>query len=202
MGCDAVVLDHHTLGETETERAVYANPLLYGIDGTRSACASSLALMFAVTLNERNWDLAPVAFAGIVGDKQHLGGLTGLNVHLYEGASRRGYVTKHPGSYVPSGDLSSELYANPDPYIIGITDDSDGTEALLRDIGAPPGARGETLDEATSSKLSAIIASRLISQGVSSHKMAEALRERFRLKGMNMDAERFSAVIDVCGRND
>ena len=202
MGCDAVILDHHTLGDTDTERAVYANPLLYGMDGTRSGCASSLALLFAVTLNQRNWDLAPVAFAGIVGDKQHLGGLTGLNVYLYEEASKRGYVSKHPGSYVPLGDLSSELFANPDPYIIGITDDPDGTEALLRDIGAPPGARGETLDEATTSKLSAVIASRLISQGVSSHKMSEALRERFSFKDIPMDAERFSAVIDVCGRND
>lgn len=195
-----MVLDHHTLGCTETERAVYANPLLCGIDGTRSACASSLALLFAVTLNKRNWDLAPVAFAGIVGDKQHLGGLTGLNKYLYAEASARGYVTKRPGSFVPSGDLSSELFANPDPYIIGVTDDTDGTEAILRDVGAPPGAKGETLDPAVASKLSALIASRLITQGVSTDKMSEALRERFALKGMDMDAERFAAVLDICGR--
>lgn len=202
LGNDAVILDHHTIHDAEIRHAVYINPHIYGIDGTVSACASSMALLFAVTLNERNWDLSPVAFAGIVGDKQHIGGLTGINDYLFREASRRGYVSKTPGSFIPQGDLASELFANPEPYIVGVTDDRDGTERLLRDVGVPAGARGDQLDEDTQQKLSALIASRLIAQGVTANKLSETLRERFHFKGMDVDGERFAVLLDTCGRND
>ncbi|MBQ7621023.1 MAG: DHH family phosphoesterase, partial [Candidatus Methanomethylophilaceae archaeon] len=69
MKQDIVVLDHHTI-ISEAQRICYANPHLYGIDGMTSGCGATMALLFSVTMNERNWGLVQVAFAGIAGDRQ------------------------------------------------------------------------------------------------------------------------------------
>ena len=107
MDCDIVVLDHHTI-ISEAKRICYGNPHLYGIDGMTSGCGATMALLFAVTLNEDNWDLVQIAFAGIAGDRQHINGLSGLNVTLLEEGTKRGFIEEMPGSLVPAGDLMTE----------------------------------------------------------------------------------------------
>ena len=199
MKNDIVVLDHHTI-IAEAQRVCYANPHLYGIDGMTSGCGATMALLFAVTMNEANWDLVQVAFAGIAGDRQHINGLSGLNVYLLEEGKKRGFVEEMPGSLIPAGDLMTQLYLTTDPYIRGISGNEDGVSKILDDAGIDHGKSYMDLNEDEKRKLSSLIAVRLTEQGMLESSLNEIARTRYFLTGFKMDAEYLSSVLNSCGR--
>jgi RecJ-like exonuclease len=51
IGRDVIVLDHHR-SDLDSEKVVYANPHLYGIDGMTSGCGATLAFLLSVTIDE------------------------------------------------------------------------------------------------------------------------------------------------------
>ena len=199
MSCDVVVLDHHTVGDL-AERICYANPHLYGIDGMTSGCGASMAFLFAITLDEKNWDLAPLAVTGLVGDRQHLNGISGINTYICDGAVERGLIKVLPGSFIPVGNLSTELYMSTDPFIKGVSGDSKGTAEFLESAGITPDRDYNSLSEEESLKLSSMIAVKLIEQGVTRDKLEECIRTRYYLPQWGTDAETLSSVINACGR--
>jgi RecJ-like exonuclease len=200
MKSDIVVLDHHTI-IAEAKRVCYANPHLYGIDGMTSGCGATMALLFAVTMEESNWDLVQVAFAGIAGDRQHINGLSGLNTYLLSEGKRRGYIQEMPGSLIPAGDLMTQLFLTTDPYIRGISGSEEGVAKLLDDAGVAHGKSYMDLTEDEKRRLSSLIAVRLTEQGMLEQSMNEIARTRYYLTGFEMDAEYLSSVLNSCGRS-
>ncbi len=199
MSCDVVVLDHHTVGD-QAQRICYANPHLYGIDGMTSGCGASMAFLFAITLDEKNWDLAPLAVTGLVGDRQHLNGVSGVNTYICDGAVQRGLVKILPGSFIPVGNLSTELFMSTDPFIKGISGNAEGTARFLESAGITPDRDYNSLTEEEAQKLSSMIAVKLIEQGVTRDKLEECTRTRYYLPSWGTDAETLSSVINACGR--
>ncbi|MGE4577301.1 MAG: DHH family phosphoesterase, partial [Candidatus Methanomethylophilaceae archaeon] len=61
MTCDVVVLDHHAVC-AEAARICYINPHLHGIVGMKFGCGSTMACLFAIRMDHRNWDLVQIAF--------------------------------------------------------------------------------------------------------------------------------------------
>lgn len=200
MKQDVIVLDHHTI-ISEAKRICYANPHLYGIDGMTSGCGATMALLFSVTMDERNWDLVQIAFAGIAGDRQHINGLSGLNTYLLEQGKKRGYIEEMPGSLIPAGDLMTQLFLTTDPYIRGISGNEEGVAKLLDDAGIDHGKSFMDLTEDERRMLSSLIAVRLTQQGMLEQSMNEIARNRYYLKGFGMDAEYLSSVLNSCGRS-
>ena len=200
MKQDIVVLDHHTI-ISEAQRICYANRHLYGIDGMTSGCGATMALLFSVTMNKRNWDLVQVAFAGIAGDRQHINGLSGLNTYLLEQGKKRGFVEEMPGSLIPAGDLMTQLFLTTDPYIRGVSGNEAGVAKLLDDAGIDRGKSYMDLTDDERRKLSSLIAVRLTQQGMLEQSMNEIARNRYYLKGLDMDAEYLSSVLNSCGRS-
>ncbi len=200
MDCDIVVLDHHTI-ISEAKRICYANPHLYGIDGMTAGCGATMSLLFSVTMDESNWDLVQIAFAGIAGDRQHINGVSELNRYLLEEGERRGFIEEMPGSLIPAGDLMTELFLMTDPYIRGISGDSEGVAKIMKDAGVQPGKTFMDLSEDERRKLSSLIAIRLTQQGMQLSSMNEVARNRFYLKGLKMDAEYLSSILNGCGRS-
>src|SRR2546422_4177222 len=70
----------------------HVNPHFFGVDGAREMCGSTTTWLFALVLDERNWDLAGPAMAGAIGDKQALGGFVGVNAALFDEAKDRKVV--------------------------------------------------------------------------------------------------------------
>ena len=200
MDCDIVVLDHHTI-ISEAKRVCYANPHLYGIDGMTSGCGATMCLLFSVTMDENNWDLVQIAFAGIAGDRQHINGLSGLNTYLLEEGTKRGYIERMQGSLIPAGDLQTELFLVTDPYIRGVSGSVEGVAKLMSDAGIPNGKTFMDLTEEERRRLSSLIAIKLTEQGVQLSSMNEIARDRYYLTGMKMDAEYLSAILNNCGRS-
>jgi len=196
---DVVVLDHHTI-EKQASRIHYANPHLYGIDGMTSGCGATMAFLFAITLNKKNWDLVQLAFAGIAGDRQHINGLKGLNVYLYEGGVEKGFIKVTEGSMIPYGQLTSELYHSTDPYIAGVSGNAEGVAKLLGSAGIGREKFSKDLSDEERRKLSSLIALKLIEQGTSMQTMFELSRTRYQLKDWNMDAETLGSILNGCGR--
>ena len=198
---DMVILDHHQNDELHEDRP-YVNPHNHGIDGMTAACASTLAQILAVELDERNWDLVPLAFAGIAGDRQHVNGVIGMNAHLLEEGRARGHLKVMDGSLIPPGELRSALYHSTDPYIVGVSSDPEGVDALLKEAGIPPGTKDSDLDAQTRRRLSSLITLRLIDQGVSLATLKEVSRQRYELEGWGTDAEVMASLLNACGRKD
>lgn len=199
METPTIVLDHHTI-ISEAKRVIYANPHLYGIDGMTSGCGATMCLLFAVTLDERNWDLVQVAFAGIAGDRQHINGVSGLNVYLLDEGERRGYVKRTPGSLIPSGNLMSRLFLSTDPYIRGISGNVEGVAKLLEDAGVSNDKSYSDLTDDEKRRLASLIAVKMTAQGVQLSSMNEIARDRYELKDWGMDAEHLASLLNSCGR--
>ena len=200
MELPVIVLDHHTV-ISEAKRTIYANPHLYGIDGMTSGCGATMCLLFAVTLDEANWDLVQVAFAGIAGDRQHINGLSGLNVHLLAEGEKRGFIKRTPGSLIPSGNLMTRLFLDTDPYIRGVSGDVDGVAKLLEDAGVSNGKSYSDLTDEEKRRLSSLIAVKMTAQGVLLSSMNEVARDRYELKDWGMDAESLASLLNSCGRS-
>lgn len=201
IGKDIIVLDHHTVND-HAEKICYANPHLYGIDGMTSGCGATMAFLFSVEMDEKNWDLVQIAFAGIAGDRQHINGLLGLNEYLLREGIRRGFVEERKGSLVPPGFLNSELLLTTDPYIRGVSGNPDGVTKFLKDAGINAGIYDSDLTEDERRRLSSMIALKLTMQGVSKQTMNEVARKRYYLKDWKMDAEMFASLLNSCGRLD
>ncbi len=199
METPVIVLDHHTI-ISEAKRVIYANPHLYGIDGMTSGCGATMCLLFAVALDERNWDLVQVAFAGIAGDRQHINGVSGLNIYLENEGIKRGYIEKIPGSLIPSGNLMTRLFLNTDPYIRGVSGNVEGVAELLRDANIANDKSFSDLNDDEKRRLASLIAVKLTEQGVLLASMNEIARDRYNLKDWGMDAEQLSADLNSCGR--
>ncbi|MDR0887559.1 MAG: DHH family phosphoesterase [Candidatus Methanoplasma sp.] len=196
---DVVILDHHTIYE-QAERICYANPHLYGIDGMTSGCGATMAFLFAITLDEKNWDLVQVAFAGIAGDRQHINGLLGLNAYLFEEGKKKGFIVVSDGSLIPPRKLSEELFLTTDPYIRGVSGNKEGVTKLLDDAKVPHDRNAEDLSEEEKQRLSSLIALKLTGQKVSVQTMFEVSRTRYYLPSWKLDAETFSSILNGCGR--
>jgi len=200
-GCRAIVLDHHT-PLRDSEKVVHINPHLVGIDGMTSASASAMCMLFAVHLDEANWDLLPIAFAGISGDRQAIRGLTGINQWLYEEGAKRGIVETLPGSLVPAGPLADGLYASTDPYVRGVSGDREGAQALLEEAGIAVDASSRDLDDAARMKLSSLLALRLAEQGVGLPTLEEVVHERYYFPRARMEADELAGLLNACGRSN
>lgn len=196
---DVIVLDHHTVHE-DSEKICYANPHLFGFDGMVDGCGSTMSFLFGITMDDANWDLVQIAFAGITGDKQHINGITGLNTYLLSEGVKKGFITASEGSLIPAGPLNKALYNSTEPYIRGITGCQSAVNAILQDARVKGDSTVDMLTDEEKRRLSSMIAAKLAKQGVTVKTMSELVRTRYLLRDWKMDAETFAGLLDACGR--
>ena len=197
LKADIIVLDHHTVTD-KAERISYMNPHLYGIDGMSYGCGSTMACLFAIQMNEGNWDLVQIAFAGMSGDKQLM---EGLNGHLLRGGVERGYIEVEDGSAIPFGRLTDVLFLTTSPYIRGVSGDAEGVAKLITDAGISRSADSKDLTDGERRKLSSLIILQLIEQGVSKNTIEDVSDARYLLKDWDVDSSGLASLLDSCGRN-
>jgi RecJ-like exonuclease len=194
-----VIIDHHQ-PLRETRRAAQLNCHLWGIDGTFEACASTLALMAAVSLDEANWDLAGVACAGAIGDRQHQPAWKGLNAEIMAFSEKAGHLRTRKGLAVEGQDLQSALAQNNEPYFRGVSGNPDGARSLVEAAGLSPAATLKELDESEVSALSSLLVLNLLRGGVSEEFSRAVMVDRHWVSGFDTDANELSAVVNACGR--
>ena len=194
-----VVLDHHK-PLRDSERVVHVNPHLFGVDGAREMCGATTTWVFTLALDEANWDLAGVAAAGAIGDKQDIGGFLGVNAALFAAAVDRKILA--PVRRLPRRDrpLAQALALSISPFFRGIGGRPDAAEAFLRSVGVDPAAPLRSLDAAQRRRLSSILATRLVEQGAAPEALDVLVEDRYWIEPDQMYAQDLEAYVNSCDR--
>jgi single-stranded-DNA-specific exonuclease len=113
VATDVVVLDHHKpVGQSKAKAVVNAH--IVGIDGATDISASGTCYLVARELDANNVDLAGLAIAGAVGDRQLF---QTANAFILEEALKAGVVSVRKGLKVGDGDLEDVLAYSTEPFL-------------------------------------------------------------------------------------
>ncbi len=128
-----IVLDHHFYNKTENS-GININARDFGINGTRDACGATMAYIFALAADESNKDLFPFFMAGVMADKQDIGGLSGLNKAIYD--EYNSYKTHHTLNLEDT--ISDAITYSIDPFFYGLTGHPEEVKKFLESSGIDP----------------------------------------------------------------
>jgi single-stranded DNA-specific DHH superfamily exonuclease len=190
---DVIVLDHHQLVGKSPAKAV-VNAHMVGIDGATDISASGTCYLVARELGENNIDLAGLAIAGAVGDKQLF---NTANAFILEEALKSGIVSIRKGLKVGDGDLVDVLAYTTEPFL-DITGYPEKVKEFLNQLGIS--GKIEDLSEADVSRLSNAVALKLVRQA--SPEAIEAIIGQvfFLNRELVNNVYDFVSILNTCGK--
>jgi len=194
-----IVLDHHK-PLRDSERVVHMNPHLFGVDGAREMCGATTTWTLALALDEANWDLAGVAAAGAIGDKQDLGGFLGVNAALFAEAVDRKVLVPERRLALRDRPLGQALALSISPFFRSIGGRPDQAETFLRSAGIDPDATLRQLDPAQRRRLTSVLAARLVEQGAAPEALDVLVEDRYWIEPDQMYAQDLEAYVNSCDR--
>ena len=201
MGGVVIALDHHK-PVRRSRKILQVNPHFFDIDGMTEACASTLSLLLAITLDSDNWNLSPVALAGVVGDRQHMGGMKGLNLQVLDGASDRGYITIQKSLNLKGPTVYKAIAESVDPYFVGLSGREENVAAFLESMKINPETALGSLDEFYRRKLTSMLSLRLMGQGCRPETVEELVTDVLWIPAMELSAADLADLLNACGRQD
>ncbi|TGC10742.1 phosphoesterase [Methanolobus halotolerans] len=190
---EIIVLDHHVpVGESPAK--VIVNPHLVGIDGAMHISASGTTYMVAKALDANNVNLAGLAIAGAVGDKQLMDTVNGT---ILKEAEDAGVVSVRKGLKIGDGDIADVLEYTPEPYL-DITGNREKIEEFL-DILEIKGKISELSTDQTK-KLTSAIALKL-AKNASPEAIDASIGDVYYLnKELVSNVYDMVAILNTCGR--
>ena len=194
-----IVLDHHK-PLRDSDRVVHVNPHLFGVDGAREMCGATTSWLFTLTLDDANWDLAGMAAAGAIGDKQDLGGFVGVNAALIGEAVERKILVPERRLALRDRPLGQALALSISPYFRGIGGRPDAAEAFLRSAGIDPAAVLRQLDATQRRRLASVLATRLVEQGAAPEALDVLVEDRYWVEPDQIYAQDLEAYVNSCDR--
>jgi len=185
-----IVCDHHVMPSftPSPPGIVHINPCLWGLDGCRDACASTLAFLVARAMDERNADLIPLTLAGIVGDRQHLH-LSGPNKAIVDEGLSRGLIKRERGPLI-GGHVGEYITKSVDPFFKGLSGRPKATEAFLSSLGS-----------AEDKELISHLTQHLLRQGARPEAVRELEDWQYWLPPFGVYVRELSTVLGVCARS-
>lgn len=201
IGCKSIIFDHHQYLTTDVkENVLQINANLCGIDGNYDACGATLCFSFAIALNEKNKDLASLALAGAIGDKQHIGSMKGFNKEILKNALQDGFIKEHVGIKLYGESIFDALYFSIDPYYPGLSGNKEEIIRVLEKFHIKKESSIEDIDNGSMKKLQSFLFFRLIKAGCQKNILDIAIRKRFFSDVLGCELERFSDLLDACGK--
>lgn len=188
---NAIIIDHHK--PTGNIEHVHFNPHLVGIDGSSQLCAACGAYMVARQMGD-NADLAGIALAGAIGDKQPI---KDWNKLILDEAVEKKAVTVKKGLRVGDGTIEEILEYSTDPYL-----DITGDKEKIKEFAGKLGIKGrlEDLKEDELMRFTSIIALKLAKQG-SLHAVDSLIGDTYTLnKEVVTNIYDFVNILNACGK--
>jgi len=197
-----VVLDHHQYPPLPDlpPHVALVNPLDWGVDGMSELCASTLTWLFTIFLDPRNWDNVGWGLSGAISDRQHVGGLKGLNRTLVEEATRRGLVRPTRGLRLGSAPLGTALAGAIDPFFRGLSGQRERAEAFLRALDLDPSARASDLPEEAATRLAGALRRHLEEQGARPEFVDVLVQDGWTIPSLGVDAQEVANWQNATGR--
>ena len=196
-----IIIDHHISNNQILDNIIEYNPTMYNLNGSYDACSSSLAYSIARLMDGKNMDLAPLAMAGIIGDRQHFGGIRGLNKKLIDEAIQSGNIKVDNIPSLFGKNIGHAIYNSLDPYIVGFSGKIENVNRHLIKMNIDPKTPLDKLDEESLIYLSKWINNQLIKQNKYNGEFIENNTKRFWLNDWTMDASELHWLLDSSGRN-
>ncbi|MDQ1372372.1 MAG: single-stranded-DNA-specific exonuclease [Candidatus Thermoplasmatota archaeon] len=201
LDAKVVALDHHK-PIRKSKKVVQVNPHFHGMDGMTEACGASLSLLLSVVMDPANWDLSPVALAGVVGDRQHMGGMKGLNLQILEQAVERKHITVQRGLNLTGTTVVDTISNSVDPYFIGLSGREENVLAFLESVKINPKSPMGSLDEVYRRKLTSMLSLRLMGQGCRPETVEELVSDVHWIPSMELSTSDLADLLNACGRMD
>ncbi len=193
---DVFIIDHHEVFQSVPSNINILNPQL---NGKEEISSSSLVYLFCKQLNEDTKEFAKLAVLGMIGDsmEKSIDKLNNLIINDGEVKRKRGLLI-----YPSTRPLNRTLEYCSDPYIPGITGDSQGVSQLLRELGLNPVSSGKykSLIELDEEEMSKLVTAIILKNPKVKNK--EIIGDIFLIKFFNKleDARELSAMINACSR--
>lgn len=202
---DIAILEHHRMPpETvipSRRGFVFADPVEFGIDGSKNACASAMSFLFAVAMDPNNRDLAPLAMAGMYGDKQNLGGFRSIDLAIVEAAVEDGSVGRYQNLAYPTGlTFYQAMMSCPDPYLVGTTGRSDKVNRFVKSCELAMTDMPNTISQERVDAFAEALAARMRRTGVTEEIIKDTFGDRYYSERYQMDVGTLSSILDGCGR--
>jgi RecJ-like exonuclease len=192
-------LDHHK-PIRKSKKVIQANPHFFGIDGMTEACASSVSLLLAVMMDPCNWELSPIAIAGIIGDRQHMGGMKSVNQQILDYAREKGFIEVQRGLNLKGTTIADAIADSVDPYFVGLSGRKENVLAFLESMRLNPEHPMGSLDDVHRRKLTSMLSLRLMGQGCRPETVEELVSDIHWIPSMNLTAFDLADLLNACGR--
>ena len=192
---DVFIIDHHEIDSTIPENVDMINPELNGEHKMNSSC---LAYLFCKQIIPESKELAKLAILGMVGDCME----ESIN-KINNGVLNDGEIQKKRGLliYPSTRPLNRTLEYCSNPYIPGVTGNSEGVRELLREVGLNP-EKGEykSLIELDEEEMSKLVTSIMLRNPKA--RRGRIVGDIFLIKFFNKleDARELSAMVNACSR--
>jgi len=194
-----IVIDHHA-PLRDSEKIVQINPHLFGIDGTRGACASTTSLLFALRAREENWDLSALALAGCIADRQHVGGFEGLNEKIFKELQERKLIRVERQLALKNMKLKDAIATSINPYFAGLSGREEEVERMISDLKIDRNLEVRELGVKEKKSLTSYLSLKLLRQGCRPETIQNLVENKFWLEKEGMYADEFSSYVNSCGR--
>jgi RecJ-like exonuclease len=202
LGTKVIILDHHQfIRPSKTKDITQINANAYGINGNYEACGATLSYRFATALNQENSILAPLALAGAIGDKQHIGGIKGFNNQILEVALKDNLLTTRIGSKLYGKNIYDALYYSIDPFYKNLSGNDPEIKRLLKLLSFTEETSLDSLSEENLKKLNSLLLIRLLDSDVQPTIIDIVFRTRYYAPILDCELERFADLLDACGKN-
>ena len=199
---DVIVIDHHLGHGTPPSHVYELNAHKVGINGTYEACAASLAFTVSISMNEKNWDLAPLAIAGIVGDRQNVGGLRGHNKVLVDAAIKNNSINIVDSLSLYGTNLRDALTYSVEPYILNYTGIPSKMDSVLKELNIDASTKISMLTDNQISLLGSWIITKLIAQGAAPEQFDSLFTSQYHSDRFDFDSATLSNLLNSCGNHD
>ena len=144
--------------------------------------------------------MAPLALAGVIGDKQYIGGIRGYNKTLLDEALNNGYLTQKTAIKLSGETLSDALYYAIDPYYSGLSGNKKGIEKLMGSLRLEKTVKIEELNDNQKRQLHSTLMLSLIKKGCQQNILDTVIRERYFSEMLHGELECFADLLDACGK--
>lgn len=202
-----IVLDHHDIKDNsnevlEGEDQVFVNPNDHGIDGSQEISGGTLTLLLVVLYDKTNWEESIYGLAGASADKQALGGFTGMNLKLVNGAIEKEQLDRTEKLFIDGRTVFSALMKACDPYFPGISGEEKEVKDILEDIGIDPEAKLESMSPEKKRKLNSLLVLSLLEKNIPVHVIESINGTHYVSPKSGIDADVLYKLLNSCARNE
>jgi len=200
-----IVLDHHQYDGAPfppslPPHVAFVDPLNWAVDGMTELCASTLAWLFTVFLDARNWDNASFGISGAISDRQHVGGFKGLNAQLVDEAKSRSLVAKAAGPPLFGSTVQEALARSVDPFVKGVSGHPEEAQALLKSLHIEQTRSPAEIEPEEMNRLVDALSARLSKQGVRPEFVEALHQEGLVVPSLGMRTEELANLQNATGR--